>query len=199
MASAKKGLKEYQSNRDFTQSPEPKGSVRKKSKKKPTFVIHKHDATRLHYDVRLEIEGVMPSWAVPKGLSLDPKDKRLAVRTPNHPLEYAKFEGVIPDGQYGAGPVMIWDYGTYENIKKQHGKLVPMSKCLKDGQIEVALYGQKIEGNFALIRTALSGDKENWLLIKMKDEYASVRRNPTKTQNKSAVSGRTMRQIAKDA
>ncbi|MFH0898132.1 MAG: DNA polymerase ligase N-terminal domain-containing protein [bacterium] len=121
------------------------------SKKKPIFVIHKHGATRLHYDFRLEIDGVLKSWAVPKGPSTDPAQKRLAVMVDDHEFEYAKFEGVIPKGQYGAGPVMIWDKGTYKNIKGKDGKSVPIKTCISRGQIEIWLEGKKLKGGYALI------------------------------------------------
>lgn len=192
----KRTLTTYQEKRDFKTTPEPKGKVAKKTKA-PIFVIQKHDASHLHYDVRLEIDGVLVSWAVPKGPSLNPAIKHLAVMTEDHPMDYANFEGVIPEGQYGAGPVMVWDTGTYKNIKDKNGKLVPMSDCLKNGQVEVFLEGTKLQGGFALIKTHY-GDKENqWLLMKMKDEFASSRKNPVNTQKKSVLSGRTLTQIKK--
>jgi len=200
--SAKDPLKIYRSRRDLTISPEPRGgpttSVRRAGKKKPSkqlkFVIQKHAASHLHYDLRLEIDGVMVSWAVPKGPSLNPSIKHLAMRTDDHPLEYANFEGIIPEGSYGAGTVMIWDAGTYRNIKKKDNKLVPMEQCLKNGQIEVFLNGEVLQGGFALIETA-----RGWLLIKMNDEYASARRNPVSTHKKSVKTGRTMTQIRKES
>src|SRR5579872_5667891 len=151
MAQSKK-LKEYRERRDLKRSGEPTGRTVKKSKN-PRFVIQKHDASHLHYDFRLEIGGVLVSWAIPKGPSMNPKIKRLAVRTDDHPLDYATFEGVIPEGEYGAGTVMVWDIGTYKNIKESNGKSVPMSTCLKDGHIEVELDGKKVHGAFAFIRT----------------------------------------------
>jgi len=193
-----KDIKKYRSRRDFAHTPEPRGTAKKVTSKKPIFVIHKHDASHLHYDLRLEVGGVLPSWAVPKGPSLDPRQKRLAMQTEDHPYEYAQFEGVIPEGNYGAGTVMIWDYGTYDNIKRIAGKLVPMKQCLKDGRIEIELHGQKLHGGFALIRTGQGGDDRKWLLIKMRDDMASARRNPVSSQTKSALTGRTMREIARD-
>ena len=190
-------LAQYRKKRDLTISPEPKGTKVKKAKtKKPIFVIQKHDASRLHYDFRLEIDGVLVSWAVPKGPSTNPKDKRLAIRTDDHPMDYADFEGVIPEGSYGAGEVMVWDYGTYKNIKMKNDELVPMDKCLKNGQIEVWLYGKKLKGGYAL--HLFRKDEGQWLLVKMKDEEADARRNPTSTENKSALTNRTMTQIKKD-
>lgn len=190
-----RSLEEYSEKRDFSKTTEPKPVKKKKNSKNPIFVIQKHDASKLHYDLRLEIDGVLVSWAVPKGPSLNPADKRLAVMTEDHPMEYGNFEGVIPEGEYGAGPVMVWDNGTYENIKEKNDKIVPMEECLKNGQIEVFLHGHKIEGAYALVR--MSGQTKNWLLIKMDDEFASRKKNPTSTENKSVISGKTMAQIKK--
>lgn len=192
----KSNLKAYQTRRNFKQTPEPKGKIKKITSTKLKFVIQKHRARSLHYDVRLEIDGVLVSWAVPKGPSLNPREKRLAIRTENHPLEYARFEGVIPKGEYGAGPVMIWDRGAYKNIKQKNGLLISMRTCLKNGQIEVFLYGKKLKGAFALIKTC-NKESDQWLLIKMRDEHANARRNPVNTMNKSVKSGLTMDQIKK--
>src|SRR3989304_2024120 len=160
-------LSSYHKRRDFTKTKEPIGKKQKISKQ-PIFVIQKHNARQLHYDFRLEIGKVLKSWAVPKGPSKDPKEKRLAIETDDHPLEYAQFEGKIPEGQYGAGTVKIFDYGTYENIKTRDGKLVPIKKCLRDGKIEVYLNGRRIKGSYVLIR--FGENKKNWLLKKMKDK-----------------------------
>lgn len=169
-----------------------KGSTKKKPSSSSIFVIQKHDASHLHYDFRIEIDGVLKSWAIPKGPSLNPKDKRLAVPTEDHPMEYAKFEGVIHEGEYGAGTVLIWDKGHFKNIKKDNdGNEVPLKKCYQRGQIEISLKGKKLQGGFALIRT-----KNNWLLIKMKDEHADARRNPVSTEPRSVVSGKTLKEIA---
>ena len=189
-------LAQYKAKRDLTKSTEPLGKKIRPSKEKPIFVIQKHDASRLHYDLRLEIDGTLVSWAVPKGPSTDHKEKRLAIQTEDHPLDYATFEGVIPEGHYGAGTVMVWDIGTFKNIKEKDGKLVPLDKCLKNGQIEVWLDGKKLKGAYALIRMK---QKNQWLLIKMKDKYDDARRNPVNTENKSALTGRTMHQIEKEA
>lgn len=190
-------LKKYKAKRDFTRTEEPTGLKSKKSKK-PIFVIQQHDASHMHYDFRIEIGGVLKSWAIPKGPSLDPSVKRLAVATEDHPMDYAKFEGIIPQGEYGGGTVMVWDYGTYENIKEVDGKLMPMKECFKKGQIELFLHGEKLQGAFVLVRTKFRG-KDQWLFIKMHDEFASKRKNPVNTQKKSALTGRTLRQIAGDA
>lgn len=194
----KDALKQYRKRRNLERSPEPVGRVKKRRSRKLLFVIQKHAARSLHYDVRLEIDGVLVSWAVPKGPSTNPRVKRLAIRTDDHPIEYAKFEGVIPEDSYGAGTVMIWDIGTYENIKmNDDGELVPMGQCLKRGRIEVFLTGEKLQGGYAFIKTALSGN-DQWLMIKMRDAYADARRNPVSTEQKSAVTNRTMTEIKQD-
>jgi DNA ligase D-like protein (predicted 3'-phosphoesterase) len=160
------------------------------------FVIHKHDASSLHYDFRLEVDGVLKSWAVPRGPSTDPREKRLAIRTDDHPLDYAEFEGVIPEGEYGAGTVMVWDAGTFRNLRARKG---PDSKdmpgSIRSGLVEVLLEGHKLRGGYALKRLS-GGPQARWLLIKMDDEAADARRRPTTTENRSVKSGRTMRQIA---
>src|SRR5258705_8902764 len=137
-------LEAYRKKRDFAATPEPPGHVRRAGRRlRPIFVVQKHDASRLHYDFRLEINGVLTSWAVPKGPSMNPADKRLAVMTEDHPLEYADFEGVIPEGQYGAGTVMVWDKGTYELEAD-----IPPDEQLTRGKIDVALQGEKLRGGF---------------------------------------------------
>ncbi|MFP5384671.1 MAG: DNA ligase D [Bacteriovoracia bacterium] len=166
--SKKKLLKEYNRKRDFSKTKEPSGntkSVRKKTKKL-TFVVQEHHARRLHYDFRLELEGVLKSWAVPKGPSLDPKDKRLAVQTEDHPLSYGKFHGTIPEGEYGAGEVFIWDKGTWEPLDED-----PIA-ALQKGHLKFKLNGERLKGSFVLVRTSWRGDesKKNWLLIKHRDE-----------------------------
>jgi DNA ligase D-like protein (predicted 3'-phosphoesterase) len=158
-------------------------------------VIHKHDASTLHYDLRLEINGVLKSWVVPKGPSTDPSDRRLAIPTEDHPLEYAGFEGVIPEEQYGGGTVMVWDRGTFRNITEKDGELQPADAAWENGHLLVELDGEKISGGYALHRTGVNRDS-NWLLIKMDDEHADARRNPVSSQPKSVASGRTMKQIA---
>jgi len=192
-------LRSYKSKRDFKNSPEPQGnSMAQKHNKKPIFVIQKHDASHLHYDFRLEIDGVLKSWAIPKGPSTDPTEKRLAIETEDHPMEYATFEGVIPEKHYGAGPVIVWDTGTFDTIKEKDGTITSLSQSYKNGQIEVNLHGKKLNGGYALIRTAMDGDKKQWLLIKMHDEYADARRNPVSTQPESVLSGKTIEEIAKN-
>lgn len=165
---------------------------------RPIFVIQKHDASRLHYDFRLEIDGTLKSWVIPKGPSTDPSQKRLAIPVDDHAIEYADFEGIIPQDEYGAGTVMIWDRGTYENIKTNDGELVPMKKCYDEGQIEIVLDGEKIKGGYALIKTDSQGTEESWLFIKMKDEEADADKDLTDSENKSVKSGRTIREISDD-
>ncbi|GAB0156760.1 hypothetical protein CHRYSEOSP005_20270 [Chryseobacterium sp. Alg-005] len=165
-------LKDYQKKRKFDETTEPKGKT-KKSKDKLIFVIQRHAASRLHYDFRLEMEGVLKSWAVPKGPSLDPKDKRLAMMVEDHPYDYKDFEGNIPEGNYGAGQVEIWDSGTYEPLE-ENSKLSDEKELLKElhaGSLKFILHGKKLKGEFALVKMKNSEDNA-WLLIKHKDEFA---------------------------
>jgi len=194
VAQTKDPLAQYKRRRNFARSPEPPDK-KGRSSRMPMFVIQKHAARSMHYDFRLSIGGVLVSWAVPKGPSMSTRLRRLAIRTDDHPIAYAQFEGVIPKGEYGAGTVMVWDKGTYRNIKKKGGKKVSMAQCLVSGQIEVWLEGDVLRGAYVLLRR---GKEKQWLLIKMKDEHASERRNPVNTHNKSVLTGRTMRQITAD-
>lgn len=157
------------------------------------FVIQKHDASQLHYDFRLAYDGALKSWAIPKGPSLDPSDKRLAVEVEDHDLDYANFEGVLPEGEYGAGTVMVWDRGTYDNLRSDHS----MVQAHKDGLLEFWLEGEKLRGGYALKRIR-GGKKPQWLLIKMHDDEADARRKPTSTQTESVKTGRDLDQIASD-
>ncbi len=162
------------------------------------FIVQKHDASRLHYDIRLEIDGVLKSWAVPKGPSTDPRVKRLAIATHDHQLDYIDFEGTIPEDKRGGGVVMIWDRGTYKNMAEDdNGDLVPMSECLADGELKVWLEGEKISGGYALVRTG-KGDNDRWLMIKMDDKEADARRNPVSTEPLSVVSARDLDKIAEE-
>jgi DNA ligase D-like protein (predicted 3'-phosphoesterase) len=188
-------LKEYKGKRDFSKTPEPKGRS-KKSSKRPIFVIQQHDASRMHYDFRLEVDGVMASWAVPKGLSTDPREKRLAVRTEDHPLDYADFEGRIPEGEYGAGVVIVWDTGEYENRSQRDNKEIALSKALDQGHAKVHLFGKKLKGGYALIHTKMRGDEKNWLVVKEDDDHADARRNPVSTEPESVLSGKTIEEMA---
>jgi DNA ligase D-like protein (predicted 3'-phosphoesterase) len=195
---ARDRLSDYRKKRDFAETPEPSGG-RRGRRKAPRFVIQKHDATALHYDFRLEAAGVLKSWAVPKGPSTDPRDKRLAMPTEDHPLGYIDFEGVIPERQYGAGPVIVWDTGTYRNLTEKDGREVPVEDAVDGGHVKVWLEGEKLRGGYSLRRTTFGGSpREKWLLVKLKDEEADARRNPVSTQPESVTSGRTIEQVAED-
>lgn len=189
MARARDLLDEYRAKRDFSKTTEPTGGAR--SAAGNIFVVQKHDATRLHYDFRLEYEGVLKSWAVTRGPSTDPADKRLAVRTEDHPLDYATFEGTIPKGQYGGGTVMLWDFGTWEPIEN------PI-KGFKSGKLKIRLGGERMKGGWALVRMKpRSGEKgENWLLIKEHDEHATEDGSTLLDADKSVSTGRSMDAIA---
>jgi len=182
-------LATYKAKRDFGKTPEP-GAKRARAKGN-SFVIQKHAARRTHFDFRLEHDGVLKSWAVTKGPSLDPHEKRLAVRTEDHPLEYGGFEGVIPKGEYGGGPVMIWDEGTWEPLND-------IDEGLAKGDLKFRLHGHRLNGDFVLVRMKkdrTGGKRENWLLIKKRDDHAEDGGEPTLTEMTSVKSGRTMDQI----
>lgn len=181
-------LKTYHEKRRFSDTPEPRGG--KASAKGNMFVVQKHAARRLHYDFRLELNGVLKSWAVTRGPSLDPANKRLAVRTEDHPLDYASFEGVIPKGNYGAGTVLLWDQGTW--IPEGNA-----ARGLRDGKLVFQLEGQRMKGKWALIRMRPEGKRENWLLIKEKDPYASKQKSLTDTFTKSVSSKQDLEDVAK--
>jgi bifunctional non-homologous end joining protein LigD len=198
-------LEEYKRKRRFEETPEPPPKVEKKSGHR--FVVQKHRATRLHYDFRLEMDGVLKSWAVPKGPSLDPADKRLAMQVEDHPVSYFDFEGTIPEGNYGAGTVMVWDLGTWEPLSPQpvKGKYVSGTEAeaaamLQKGDLKFRLHGQRLKGDFALIhmRARRPGSKgTEWLLIKKHDEYA-VEGYDIEQYDSSVVSKRSMAEIAGD-
>ncbi|MGA7875303.1 MAG: DNA polymerase ligase N-terminal domain-containing protein [Desulfoferrobacter sp.] len=195
----KDSLKTYRDKRDFRRTGEPAGEEGRKTSDKPIFVIQKHDASHLHYDFRLEVDGVLKSWAVPKGPSTDPREKRLAVPTEDHPMEYADFEGAIPKDEYGGGTVIVWDAGTYINLREEKEKdHTLMEQAVEQGKVEVWLEGKKLQGGYALIRTGKpgKGEKARWLLIKKNDEKADARRNPTSTEPESVLTGRTIEEIA---
>jgi DNA ligase D-like protein (predicted 3'-phosphoesterase) len=182
-------LSEYRRKRRSGRSPEPRGARGRKRRKAddgPCFVIQHHAAHSDHYDFRLEIDGVLVSWAIPKGPSTNPKDRRMARRTEDHPLEYATFEGVIPQGEYGAGGVIVWDRGTYANATNYE-----MTEGLHRGHISFRLHGQKLRGGYSLTRIR-EGKDETWLLVKRKDEDADARRKPVRSQPESVLSGRTL-------
>jgi len=162
----------YNKKRNFSDTPEPEGKV-KSPKSKLSFVIQRHKASRLHYDFRLEMDGVLKSWAVPKGPSLNPKDKRLAMMVEDHPFDYKDFTGVIPEGNYGAGIVEIWDKGSYSDLENSDKAIAQknLKAGLKSGNLKFRLFGKKLKGEFALVK--LKGKEDNaWLLIKHNDEYA---------------------------
>ena len=177
-------LKKYRQMRDFGVTPEPAGGKPKRGKL-PLFVIQKHHATQLHYDFRLEMEGVLKSWAVPKGPSYDPTVKRLAMMTEDHPYDYAFFEGVIPAGNYGAGNVIIWDNGTWEFIEPGDDPV----KALQQGKLTCRLYGKKMFGEWALVKIRGRSPKGNeWLLIKHRDKYANANVDVTEVAPRSIIS-----------
>jgi bifunctional non-homologous end joining protein LigD len=198
-------LDEYKRKRRFEETPEPPPKLGKKSQHR--FVVQKHRATRLHYDFRLEMEGVLKSWAVPKGPSLDPADKRLAMQVEDHPVSYFDFEGTIPEGNYGAGTVMVWDVGTWEPLSPEpvKGKFVPgtdaeASAMLKKGDFKIRLHGKKLNGDFAVIhmRSRRPGTKgTEWLLIKKQDD-AVVKGYDIDQYDESVLTGRSMADIAGD-
>ncbi|MCD0489276.1 DNA ligase D [Pedobacter sp. MC2016-14] len=198
-------LEKYIKKRDFSKTSEPAGEKAKsKAKGKTvkagsalTFVIQKHAASHLHYDFRLEMEGVLKSWAVPKGPSTDPKTKRLAMMVEDHPYDYRTFEGLIPKGEYGGGTVIVWDEGTYEPIEKIKGKKAQEKHLLtqlEEGSLKIVLHGHKVKGEFALVKTKGMGEN-GWLLIKHKDKYASE--NDITKKDKSVLSKKTVEQVEK--
>ena len=185
-------LEEYRKKRRFGVTAEPEGKTPRPRVKKLAFVIQKHRATALHYDFRLEWKGVMLSWAVPKGPSLDPSVKRLAMQVEDHPLEYNKFEGIIPEGEYGGGTVMIWDRGTWTPESED------VDAALKKGELKLRLAGEKLEGSWVLVRTRRGGEgKPSWLLIKHRDETAS-KGDIAEEEPRSVVSKRLLVEIARD-
>jgi bifunctional non-homologous end joining protein LigD len=192
-----KPLTTYKEKRNFKKTPEPGDDETPSKKEHNIFCIQEHHARALHWDFRLEVDGVMPSWALPKGPSTNPNVKRLAVQTEDHPVSYATFEGIIPEGEYGAGTVMVWDYGTYKNIREKNGTLIPMSTCIQEGRIEIFLEGKKLNGIYVLIR--LKNSHKNWLFFKKNDEYANSEEEITTKETSSALTGRSIAQIKKDA
>ena len=161
-------LKEYQAKRQFSETPEPMADTVETPSRIPVFVVQKHEASHFHFDFRLEVDGVLKSWVVPKGPSMNPKDKRLAIQVEDHPLSYAHFEGVIPEGNYGAGTVEIWDSGTYAYVGNNRN----ISAAIKNGILEFKLHGHKLKGLFTLIHTNMDDQDRDWLLIKKDDVFA---------------------------
>jgi bifunctional non-homologous end joining protein LigD len=211
-------LAEYRAKRDFNRTAEPPGDAvpgdagkeadeehaRPEAPGKPMFCVQKHAASRLHYDLRLELDGVLKSWAVPKGPSLDPGDKRLAVMTEDHPLQYGAFEGTIPEGEYGAGTVMLWDTGWWEpdtswskEFARQaaEGRTPDAARKLEGGELKFLLHGTKLKGSWVLVQMKGRGAK-NWLLLKHKDEEARPGYDITAEMPDSAATARTIEEIA---
>jgi bifunctional non-homologous end joining protein LigD len=180
-------LTDYKKKRRFDKTPEP-GPEKKRTKTGRLFVVQKHRATQLHYDFRLEVDGVLKSWAVPKGPSLDPTVRRLAMQVEDHPVDYAKFEGVIPEGEYGGGTVMVWDYGTYEPEGSDN-----VADALRRGELKFSLNGKKLQGSWVLVRTR----ERQWLLIKHRDYYTTDE-EVTEVAPASILTRRTLAEIAED-
>ena len=195
-------LTEYRRKRDFSRSAEPSGDRKKRKpsarSSKVVFVIQKHAATRLHFDLRLELDGVMKSWAVPRGPSPDPADKRLAVQVEDHPMEYNEFEGTIPKGEYGGGSVMLWDRGWYEAEEKGSG-VDGLREQLRKGDLKIVFHGKRMKGGWVLVRTRGYGDdgKPSWLLIKHRDKHAvnGGGGDLVESHVTSVTTGRTLEQI----
>lgn len=196
-ATPRASLAEYEAKRDFTRTAEPKGG-RAPASKKLRYVIQKHAATRLHFDLRLELDGVMKSWAVPKGPSLDPAVKRLAMEVEDHPIEYNTFEGTIPQGEYGGGTVMLWDRGTYVYGGTMGGDPVEaLRAAYAKGDFKFILHGERLKGSWVLVRTRRDDrGKPQWLLIKHRDDFAQAGAEDEARANTSVSTGRTMEEIA---
>ena len=192
-------LRRYHARRDFAKTPEPVGGYTQPGEE-PVFVIQKHGVTCLHYDLRLEVNGVLKSWSMPSGPSSDSRDRRLAITTEDHPLEYQDFEGVIPRGQPGAGQVIVWDHGTYRNITDDPDHPTPMARAIDDGKVEIFFEGTKIKGGYALIRMHRADEeREDWLLIKLKDEYVGSLPEDLEDRPESVLTGRTVKDLKRPA
>jgi DNA ligase D-like protein (predicted 3'-phosphoesterase) len=188
-------IKTYRRKRDFTKTPEPRGHTHNPGKLL-RFVVQQHDARTMHFDFRLEVDGTLKSWAVPKGPSIDPGVRRLAVPTEDHPLDYAGFEGVIPPKQYGAGAVIVWDRGIYHNLTRDsRGRAKNPARAIRDGHFVFNLKGHKLKGRFVLQRVGHGRDRR-WFLIKAREENLPRCGEPVATQRKSVLSGRTVREVA---
>jgi len=198
--SAKKApLAEYKRKRDFSKTAEPSGGGTKartatRRRRALRFVVQKHAASHLHYDFRLELDGVMKSWAVPKGPSYDPSVRRLAMEVEDHPIEYNTFEGTIPKGEYGGGTVMLWDRGTY--AAEDGGGEESLRDGYERGDLKFVLHGKRLLGAWVLVRTRRERGRAQWLLIKHRDEYATTKLDVTKVVETSVTTGRTMDEIA---
>ncbi len=188
-------LKRYRTMRRFEETPEPAGAKKTRKAKLPLFVIQKHHASHLHYDFRLEMEGVLKSWAVPKGPSYDPSIKRLAMMTEDHPFDYAGFEGIIPEGNYGAGSVIIWDQGTWELIEPGNDPV----RALESGKLTFRMFGKKMFGEWALVKIKGRAPKGNeWLLMKHRDEFANAEVEITEVAPRSVVSNRLVDEVNRE-
>jgi bifunctional non-homologous end joining protein LigD len=185
-------LEEYRAKRDFENTPEPRPLKKSTSAAKNYFCVQRHDATRLHYDFRLEVDGVLKSWAVPKGPTLDPSVRHFAAHVEDHPMDYGGFEGTIPAGNYGAGSVMLWDRGTFELLGD-----APAAEQLARGDFKFRLHGEKLNGSFAIVHMKGRGKGNEWLLIKKRDEYA-VSGWDVEAHAYSVLSGRTQEEIARN-
>src|SRR5205085_1191025 len=192
---ARTQLAEYRKKRDFTRTREPSGEKVAAPARagRLRFVIQKHAASHLHYDLRLELDGVMKSWAVPKGPSLDPSVKRLAMEVEDHPMAYNTFEGTIPKGQYGGGTVMLWDRGTYE--AEDGGGVESLRDGYEKGDLKIVMHGERLRGGWVLVRMRRPGARAQWLLIKHRDEFATDKLDITEMAQTSVTTGRTMEEI----
>lgn len=185
-------LAEYRRMRDLTITPEPSGDAAEPHDR-PIFVIQEHASSSHHFDVRLEVGDALASWAVPKGPSTDPAEKRLAIRVEDHPLDYADFEGSIPAAEYGGGSVIVWDIGPMRNLTDDgNGVILPLDEALASGHVTVWFEGEKLRGAWVFEHARVGGQDEHWLLIKADDDGADARRNPTSTEPRSVLSGRTV-------
>ncbi|WP_328336174.1 DNA polymerase ligase N-terminal domain-containing protein [Streptomyces violaceus] len=194
-------LRDYRGKRDFDRTGEPRGRGTPPGDR-PRFVVQIHDASTMHFDFRLQVDDVLKSWSIPRGPSADPKDKRLAVPTEDHPLEYEEFEGVIPRGEYGGGTVIVWDHGTYEPLSHDRkGRPVDFAESLEHGHATFRLSGSKLHGEYALtrFRDGADGGEEAWLLVKRAGGRARTHGAPDPRRARSARSGRTLAQVASDA
>jgi bifunctional non-homologous end joining protein LigD len=194
-SSKSKPLAEYKRKRDFTKTAEPEGkATRRRSTRGLRFVIQKHAASHLHFDFRLELDGVMKSWAVPKGPSYDPSVRRLAMEVEDHPIEYNTFEGTIPKGEYGGGTVMLWDRGTYE--PEGGGGADALREGYERGDLKIVMHGKRMKGGWVLVRMRREAGRAQWLLIKHRDELADPDYDVVEEAVTSVASGRTMEEIA---
>jgi bifunctional non-homologous end joining protein LigD len=200
MTTRSERLAEYRRKRDFKRTREPEGAAtRPPASARLAYVIQRHEATRLHFDLRLELDGVMKSWAVPKGPSLDPSVKRLAIEVEDHPIEYNSFEGTIPEGEYGGGTVMLWDRGTYRYPGEADDPVAALRTGYRKGDFKFELRGKRLRGSWVLVRTRRQGRKNQWLLIKHRDDEADPELDPVERYQTSVTTGRTMDEIAAGA